>query len=184
MQIETERLLLILLQPEDAGRMATYARENKTHLDPWEPTRSEEYYEPDFWTGEIVKMIDQFNADSAVRLAIVAKEDLNGRILGRCNFNNIVRGAFEACHLGYALDYREVGKGLMFEALTAFVDYGFREMRLHRIMANYMPANERSGRLLKRMGFVVEGYAYDYLFLAGKWQDHILTSKTNPSWPC
>jgi ribosomal-protein-alanine N-acetyltransferase len=28
----------------------------------------------------------------------------------------------------------------------------------------------------------VEGYARDYLFLDGVWQDHVLTSLTNPAW--
>jgi ribosomal-protein-alanine N-acetyltransferase len=49
-------------------------------------------------------------------------------------------------------------------------------------MANYIPCNERSARVLKRLGFEVEGYARDYLFLAGNWQDHVLTSLINPSW--
>ena len=47
-------------------------------------------------------------------------------------------------------------------------------------MANYMPTNEASGKVLKRLGFTVEGYARDYLCLNGKWEDHILTSLTNP----
>ena len=34
---------------------------------------------------------------------------------------------------------------------------------------------------LKKIGFTVEGYARDYLFLNGKWQDHVLTSLINPS---
>jgi [ribosomal protein S5]-alanine N-acetyltransferase len=69
----------------------------------------------------------------------------------------------------------------MFEALTVVIAYAFNDMGLHRIMANYIPTNERSGRLLRRLGFVVEGYARDYLFLAGNWQDHILTSLINPA---
>jgi ribosomal-protein-alanine N-acetyltransferase len=70
----------------------------------------------------------------------------------------------------------------MSEALTALIAYAFNDLRLHRIMANYMPSNERSARVLQRLGFQVEGYARDYLFLAGRWQDHIMTSLTNPSW--
>jgi ribosomal-protein-alanine N-acetyltransferase len=49
-------------------------------------------------------------------------------------------------------------------------------------MANYMPHNERSKNVLKRLGFVQEGYAKEYLLINGQWQDHILTSITNPQW--
>ena len=53
---------------------------------------------------------------------------------------------------------------------------------MHRIMANYMPHNQRSGNLLKKLGFVVEGYARDYLLINGKWEDHILTSLNNDNY--
>lgn len=53
---------------------------------------------------------------------------------------------------------------------------------MHRIMAAYLPYNQRSGKLLKRLGFIVEGYARDYLTIDGQWQDHILTSLTNRNW--
>ena len=48
-------------------------------------------------------------------------------------------------------------------------------------MANYMPINERSGRLLRSLGFQVEGYARDYLYVGGAWRDHVLTALTNPN---
>ena len=44
------------------------------------------------------------------------------------------------------------------------------------------PTNERSGRLLSRLGFTIEGYARNYLNLNGQWCDHIMTSLTNPNW--
>jgi len=61
-------------------------------------------------------------------------------------------------------------------------DYVFQDLNFHRVMAHYMPHNQRSGNVLKRLGFVVEGYARDYLLINGKWQDHILTSLINPNW--
>ena len=47
-------------------------------------------------------------------------------------------------------------------------------------MANYIPENERSGRLLARLGFTREGLAKDYLFIDGAWRDHVLTALANP----
>jgi len=51
---------------------------------------------------------------------------------------------------------------------------------VHRIHANYMPHNRRSGAVLRRLGFVVDGFARDYLQINGRWEDHVLTSLINP----
>jgi ribosomal-protein-alanine N-acetyltransferase len=102
------------------------------------------------------------------------------QIIGDVNFTNIIRGVFQAAYLGYELDHAQVGKGLMYEALTASIAHVFQHLKLHRLMANHVPSNERSGRLLRRLGFSVEGYARDYLLLDGVWKDHVLTSLLNP----
>ena len=70
----------------------------------------------------------------------------------------------------------------MAEALQAAINYVFQELNMHRVMANYIPENRRSGNVLKKLGFVVEGYAREYLFINGQWQDHVLTSLTNKAW--
>ncbi|RLS12169.1 30S ribosomal protein S5 alanine N-acetyltransferase, partial [Acinetobacter baumannii] len=74
------------------------------------------------------------------------------------------------------------GQGLMFEALQPLIRYMQRQERMHRIMANYMPHNHRSGNLLARLGFEREGYAKDYLMIDGQWRDHVLTALTNKEW--
>lgn len=70
----------------------------------------------------------------------------------------------------------------MFEALQAAIRYMQRQQNIHRIMANYMPHNQRSGALLARLGFEKEGYAKDYLLIDGRWQDHVLTALTRHEW--
>ena len=70
----------------------------------------------------------------------------------------------------------------MTEGLKAATQYLFQELNFHRVMANYMPHNRRSCNVLKRLGFVIEGYARDYLLINGQWEDHIMTSLTNPNW--
>jgi ribosomal-protein-alanine N-acetyltransferase len=83
--------------------------------------------------------------------------------------------------LGYAIDAAHEGRGLMREALQATIEYVFDVLRLHRIQANYVPENRRSGALLERLGFVREGLARDYLFINGAWRDHVLTARLNPA---
>lgn len=103
-------------------------------------------------------------------------------VIAMINLTNIVRGPAQFCYLGYSVDYRHEGQGLMREGLAASISFGFTELNLHRIMANYRPDNVRSARLLERLGFVVEGYARKYLYLNGSWCDHVLTSVTNETW--
>lgn len=42
----------------------------------------------------------------------------------------------------------------MREGLAASISFGFTELNLHRIMANYRPDNVRSARLLERLGVI------------------------------
>lgn len=70
----------------------------------------------------------------------------------------------------------------MQEALEPTLRYMQRQQGMHRIMANYMPHNQRSGQLLARLGFEKEGYAKDYLMINGRWRDHVLTALTTPDW--
>jgi ribosomal-protein-alanine N-acetyltransferase len=119
-----------------------------------------------------------YAAGTALALRLYLADDPE-RMVGDVSLTNIARGPFQACYLGYRLDRQSEGRGLMSEALKAVIAHAFGALKLHRIMANYVPTNERSARVLRRLGFVVEGYARDYLFLEGRWKDHCLTSLTN-----
>ena len=83
--------------------------------------------------------------------------------MAECNFTNIVKGSFQACNLGYSVAQTREGHGVMTAVVKKGIEIMFKEYGLHRIMANYMPGNARSGRVLERCGFVREGYAKAYL---------------------
>ncbi|MDA0789556.1 MAG: ribosomal protein S5-alanine N-acetyltransferase [Proteobacteria bacterium] len=178
-RLATERLILKLLEPSDASLMARFRRENKDHLTRWEPTRPLEFYTDGFWQMQLRVAIREFRSGSSV--CLVMMDSVEQEVLGVCNYTNIVRGTFQSCHLGYALAGRHQGQGLMHEALMASNQFIFDQLELHRIMANYMPRNQRSGDLLHRLGFVIEGEARSFLKINGKWEDHVLTSMLNPA---
>jgi ribosomal-protein-alanine N-acetyltransferase len=132
-------------------------------------------------TTDRLMLIGRFEED-AIRFSIVEIGDPNNRIIGTCNFTQIFRGPFQDCYIGYQINANFEGKGLMSESVSRAIRYMFQEQNLHRIMANYMPMNVRSKRLLQKLEFVIEGEAKNYLQINGKWEDHILTSLTNPNW--
>ncbi|WP_448568187.1 GNAT family N-acetyltransferase [Thalassotalea ganghwensis] len=178
-EIFTENLVITILKPEEYWYLLNYEKHNQSHLAQWEPLREESYYN-DKTAKERVKTNYQ-NFLAGTCLPFVGLDKKTSEVLALATFSNIVYGVFRACNLGYSIDERYQGKQLMHEMLSASIDYVFNELKLHRIMANYMPSNIRSANLLQRLGFEQEGLAKSYLKIAGQWQDHILTSKINPN---
>ena len=176
--IRTERLVVRALDPSEAELMVRFRKENRLFLTPWEPARSDEFYTMAFWQLQLRMALRQFRDQSALSFSLLDKTE--SEVLGVCNYSNIIRGTFQSCHLGYATAEKHQSQGYMAEAITHTLEYVFNELRLHRVMANYLPRNERSGALLNRLGFKIEGEAEQYLKINGVWEDHILTSKINP----
>lgn len=180
--LTTPRLVLRVPVPADADRVAAFHRESRAHLARWEPRRAEAYFTTPYWREELARVEAQVLAEQLVPFILLARDSPDGPVLGNCTLSNLVRGPFQAAHLGFALAGPAVGQGFMFEALSEVVRFAFTELRLHRLMANYQPENVRSADLLRRLGFTIEGLAHDYLLLDGEWRDHVLTSLVNPAW--
>jgi ribosomal-protein-alanine N-acetyltransferase len=187
-ELLTERLAVRLARPGMQRATAQFLTENFAgHLAPWSPPASPAFFTEAFWRERLAIAVEEFHAGRAARFVLQLRDgegatpSIDAPIVGTCNYTNIVRGPFLACHLGYQVAARHEGAGLMSEALHAANGFVFAAMRLHRIMANYRPENARSARLLERLGFVREGLAKDYLFIDGAWRDHVLTALVNPA---
>ena len=178
-QLLTERLLLRPPCRQDASRILQYRLENREHLRPWEPARDDFFYTLEATENQLGTMQKHMEAEAAKHWIVELRAD--AKMVGECNFTNIVRGSFQACHLGFSIAREFEGMGLMHEALKTAISDIFVNPGLHRVMANFQPSNSRSEKLLKRLGFQYEGLALDYLKINGKWMDHVLTSKINPA---
>ena len=179
-RIRTERLDMPLLQPALAPQAAEYANETRQHLQPWSPSRSDDYFTLDHWNRLAEKSVLGWQAGTSARFLLLLNEVTPGKVIGECRITEVTRGPFQSCNLSYSLRQSAVGHGFMSEALNAVVHFAFSTMKVHRIAANYMPTNERSERVLKRAGFQREGYAREFLYINGSWEDHVLTSIRNP----
>jgi ribosomal-protein-alanine N-acetyltransferase len=174
----TERLQMRILAEEDAPLLQRYLVENRSHLAHWEALRSEDYFTLEQCRQRVQTTYQQAEAGTGLHLAVfLAGEE---EMIGCCNFSNIVRGVFQACHLGYAIAAKHQGHGYMREAVQAGIQHMFSKGEMHRVMANHLPENTRSARLLQSLGFEREGYAKAYLMINGRWQDHVLTALVNP----
>lgn len=174
-QFKTERIFIRHVQPSDAQLLVHYYQYNRSHLDPWEPEKGEHFYDVAFMRARTAQLQENFLNDNAAHFIALTLD--RQQVIGLANFTAIARGAFQACYLGFSIAEEFQGTGLMQEFLKPCIHYMFTQKALNRIMANHLPHNTRSARLLHRLGFAREGYAKRYLKIAGHWQDHVLRAK-------
>ncbi len=127
----------------------------------------------------VTAFIDQAGFDAwfargvtGANVSLLARERPGGALVGVVNLSEIVMGAFRSAYLGYWGYAPTGGRGLMTHALREAVNVAFDELGLHRVEANIQPGNERSIALVRRAGFVKEGFSPGYLFIDGAWRDH------------
>lgn len=183
--IETDRLILSSPHNQLAKNLVDYFVRNREFLKPWTPIRSEEFYTEEWHIVDLKKRAASFDAGTEYRFYIYLKND-RSTVIGDIGFSNVIRGCFHSCNLGYQLDKDELGKGYMFEALSASIGHMFRNYALHRLEANIIPRNIASVALVEKLGFKKEGYSEKYLRINGVWEDHGRYALLNENWedPC
>jgi len=180
LSLEGERLFLRPPAPEDWAQWAQVRGRNREFLKAYEPTWPEDCLSRGFFERRLQKQAQDWQQGAAHSFLIFKKsgEDL----IGGVNINNVCRGAAQYATLGYWLDEKEQGQGYMAEALRLVIAYGFTDLRLHRFNAGCLPDNERSVKLLKKIGFVEEGFAEKFVQINGQWQDHRLFGLPIENW--
>lgn len=174
------RTVLTIPEPSAAPRVLAYFAKNRARLSPVSPPWAPGFFSDEYHRRRLELAHDEWQRDVSLRLYLFRRGHENGPVIGAVSFTQFFRLALQRCILGYSIDADHEGQGMLREALDLAIAMMFDELSIHRIEANYMPTNERSGQLLRRLGFQVEGYARDYLFLGDRWVDHVLTAKTNP----
>jgi ribosomal-protein-alanine N-acetyltransferase len=178
-QLETTHLVVVPLGPQHARAVVDFIARNGAHLAPWEPPRPVAFLTEGYWVDQGERSLAGLRAGRLVRW-IATRRDDPMHVVARANFTEVILGPFRSCLLGYQIDKACEGSGLMAEMLVATIEFAFTRWNLHRIEANHMPENERSARLLARLGFERIGLARRYLFINGAWQDHVLNQLINP----
>lgn len=171
MERATDRLILKELRPEDSALVMDFYIRNKNFLKPWEPQRDDEFWQQKTHEKIMIQEQKDSKENRALRLWIFEKNRPD-KVIGTVALTQIVRGSFLSCFLGYKLDEYECNKGYMREAIEEIIKIAFDELGLHRIEGNVMPKNEKSKKLLSKLGFSYEGRSPKYLKINGQWEDH------------
>ena len=113
------------------------------------------------------------------QLAITLPED--GRLIGNCGIRLKPGNDWEA-DIGYELAPEHWGQGYATEAALAMVDYGFRELQLHRISSWCIANNAASARVLEKVGMKPEGRLRENEYFKGRWWDTLLYGLLRSEW--
>ncbi len=173
--IKTNRLVCRQITNEDAQILHQY----------WSDPDVTKYFslEPFKTMKETLGMIELLNSmpenNQGVRWAITRASD--GKVLGTCGFHNHKPEHFRA-EMGYELGKEHWGQGIIDEAITAILGYGFNQMNYNRIEAFVNYGNARSTRFLERMGFKLDGMLREYEFNRGKFDDQYCYSLLKTDW--
>lgn len=102
----------------------------------------------------------------------------DGEFVGQVTVTGITWGSARWAQIGYWVDQRVAGRGVVPTAVALVVDHLFETVGLHRVEIAIRPENTASLRVIKKLGFRQEGEAPRYLHIDGGWRDHLLFALT------
>jgi [ribosomal protein S5]-alanine N-acetyltransferase len=170
---KTERLVLRQVLPNDAEQMHILRSDDSTmkFLDRPRSKSVEDAH-------ALIKKMDEAqknNEGITWTITIIGDDRLIGTIgIWRIDKENH-RG-----EIGYMIFPDHWKKGIMTEATTAVLKFGFEKLNLHSIEANLNPENIASVKLIEKLGFRKEAHFTENYFFEGKFLDSLIYSKLNP----
>ena len=117
----------------------------------------------------IERCLAGYEAGSSCTWAVA--RDADDELIGTCGFNRLSRNEGVA-ELAYDLARAYWGRGLMSQAVEACLDWVFEQPELSRVEAFVMVGNQRSERLLERVGFRREDRLPAYRMCRGEPRDY------------
>lgn len=173
--LETERLSLrpfLLSDASDVQRLAGNWAIADTTLNvphPYEDGMAEAWisaHQPGFESGDLAVFAITLKSGNELVGAVSLQVD-------RC---------FDRANLGYWIGEPFWGLGYCTEAATSIVEYGFAELKLQRLHAGHLARNPASGRVMQKIGMLMEGTARQHTKKWGKFEDLVLYGLLRDEW--
>lgn len=159
------------LTVDDANEMVQLLLRNREYWAVYEPHHRDSYFTAAVQREKIRESIYQARENREHSFGIFEHE--TSKLIGHISMYGIKRLPFLSALVGYSIDEAYIGKGIATEAVQLVVAFGFEQVRLHRIEAYVSPNNSGSIRVLEKAGFQNEGLLREFLYINGKWEDHL-----------
>ncbi len=161
--LETERLILRRMKRSDAQDMFEYSKNPEvTRYLLWMPHPSVGYT-----ARYLTYLQERYALGKFYDWALVDRK--TGKMIGTCGFTSF-SAENNSAECGYVLNPEYWGRGLAAEALSAVMEFGFMTLGLHRIECRYMKGNDRSRRVMEKVGMSYEGMLRDAILVGDKYR--------------
>ncbi len=167
--IETKRLVLRPVSDKDAYDMLEYGTNpNVMKFLGWKP------YET---IDDVYKSLENFfykriSSNIPESHAIIYKE--NNKMIGLCDFVDL-NERHRCGEIGYVLNEKYWGRGIMVEACQEIIKLGFERFNLIRLQISHDVNNYKSMRVIEKLGFTFEGIKRNGFI---KWDGSVSNLKT------
>ncbi len=161
--LTTDRLILRKILVSDYKDMFEYScRPETSRYLLWTPHES-----PKFTKRYLSYLQTQYRDECFYDFALEHRE--TGKMIGTCGFTDFDLGN-NAAEVGYVLNPDFWHMGLAPEALTRLMQFGFSELRLHRLVAKIMVENDASKHVAEKCGFRHEATHKDSMLVKGEFR--------------
>lgn len=176
--IDTERLRIREYQDGDAADILEYSSDGDFWVRRnvgWEVS-AEGVRE--YWEGQR----DFDPADDPKWLSLVVELKSHAKVIGNVGFGVAETDGLKQGSVGWLLGRPYQGRGLATEAVAALMSYCFEQLGLHRISARTGHDNERSWRLMERLGMRREAHFRESHVVSGEWRDEYVYAILAEEW--
>ena len=168
-------LVLRRLRRRDARAWREVRRSNAAWLGPWDATPPPGGEERPSTFGAMVRLLD---AGARRRRTMPYAIVVDGRLAGQVSVNGVQWGSARMGSVGYWIDQRFAGRGLVPRAVALVIDHALGDAGLHRLEIAIRPENSASLRVVEKLGLHEVGFAPRFLHIDGDWRDHRLYAIT------
>ncbi|MDH5448240.1 MAG: GNAT family N-acetyltransferase [Candidatus Bathyarchaeota archaeon] len=174
--IQSERLLLREFEETDWQAVHSYASDPEVvRFMDWGPNAEDE-------TKAFISRSISSQKEKPRRkytLAITLKGE--NKLIGSCDVC-VASSENKEGWLGYCLNRHFWRKGYAAETAKALLEFGFKQLALHRIFAKVDPDNIASRNVLEKIGMLYEGHLREHKWAKGEWRDSLLYAMLENEW--